>query len=240
LLLDAAGINTLYPLIQGFAVLADLCKDLLAIKNGEMRRSEDEIPGFHSKTEVQLFPFLHKALILDIREADGDRLIALLENITATLEASQVHSVRNRIDHPRPDFPNQAEIEKACAAVAGIVEPMEVAGICPLLYLYSGHQVDQYGRATAILKDYRGRQIGVRKPSQYEECRLPSLRSPQLAVPAMHIGESAEFLRFRLEHTSDYTEMWRGYPRRRMRLPSEELVDGLDSSVGAPEDRVLQ
>lgn len=220
---DAGGKNTLYALIQGFAVLAELCSGMIGGRNRGLIRPENELPGYYRKTEIELFPFLHKALILDLREGDRDRIIGLLREITATLETAQVCSIRNRLEHRRKDFPTQAEIERACSAVADTVSNMEAAGLCPLIYLYAGRTVDQYGRSVVMFKDYRGREIPVRRPSQYDLCGLPSLRRPQIIVACMHIGDSSELLRFKFEEISDYVEMWRGYPKRRPRVPFMEL-----------------
>ncbi|HCX89684.1 MAG TPA: hypothetical protein DHT43_04015 [Deltaproteobacteria bacterium] len=226
---NAEGKNTLYPLVQGFTVLAELCSELIEGRNGDLRRPENEFPGYYGKTEVELFPLLHKALILDLRKGDCDRIIGLLREITATFEKFQVCNIRNRIEHRRPDFPSQEEIERACGAVTDTVNKMEAAGVCPLIYLYSGRTVDQYGRNIVMFKDYRGRQIIVNRPSQYSLCRLPSLHWPQIIVPWVHIGDSVELLRFQFEEISDYVKMWRGYPKRRPRVPSKELKEKLDS-----------
>lgn len=225
---DAGGKNTLYPLIHAFAVLAELCSKTIQSRNA-LKRPKNELPGYYDKTEIQLFPFLHKALILDLRKGDCDRITGLLKETTATLEKSQVCNIRNRIEHKRPDFPNQDEIEKACALVTDTVNKMEEAGACPLIYLYTGRTVDQYGRSVVMFKDYRKREITVGRPSQYSVCRLPSIRVPQIIVPWMHIGDSFELMRFELEETSDYVEMWREYPKRRTRVPSEQLKDSVGS-----------
>jgi len=217
---DADGKNTLYPLIQGFAILADLCSEIIEGMDSELRRPESKLPGYYGKTEIELFPFLHKALILDLRKGDRDQIIGLLKEFTAILERSQVCDIRNRLEHGRRDFPNQEEIEKARSAVSDTVSKMEATGVCPLIYLYAGRTVDNYGRGTMIFKDYRGREITVKLPSQYGVCGLPSSHQPQIIVPIMHIGDSPELLRFEFEETSEYVEMWRDYPKRRPRVPS--------------------
>jgi hypothetical protein len=174
-------------------------------------------------TDVQSFPFLHKLLIMDLREVDRDRMISFLREITTELEKAQVCDVRNRIEHRRLDFPNKAEIERACRAIEETVSKMEAAGICPLIYLYAGMTIDLYRRRFVKLRDYRGREIEIVAPSQYEACNLPSALQPQIVVPWMHIGDSLELLRFRFEETSDYVEMWRDYPKTITRIPSDEL-----------------
>jgi len=236
---DAGGKNTLYPLVQGFAVLAQLCSEIIEGQNGELARPENELPGYYDKTEIELFPFLHKALVLDLRKGDCDLILRLLREITARLEKSQVCNIRNRIEHRRPDFPNQEEIERACVGVADTVNKMEAAGVCPLIYLYTGRTVDQYGRGLLIFKDYKAREITISQPSLYRVCRLPSIRRPQIIVPCMHINDSFELLRFQFEETSDYVEIWRDYPKRIPRVPSKEREEKLDSEQEQSEEQIL-
>jgi hypothetical protein len=236
---DAGGKNTLYPLVHGFSALAELCSELIEGGNGELIRPENELPGYCHKTEIELFPFLHEVVILDIRKRDCDRITVLLQEITATFERAQVCNIRNLIDHRRSDFPNQEEIEKMCSEIADIVNKMEVAGVCPLIYLYAGETVDQYGRSVVMFKDYREREITVSQPSQYSMCKLPSINLPQIIVPWIHIGDSFELMRFQFEETSDYAEMWREYPKRRTRVPSNELKEDFDSEQKQLGEQIL-
>lgn len=239
LVFDADGKNTLYPLVQGFGLLAELCTKTIETGNDELRRPEEELPGYYGKTEIEAFPFLHKALVLDLQQQDCDRIIALLTRITAVLEKFQVCNIRNRLEHKRPDFPNQAEIERACHALAEIVGEMEEAGVCPLVYLYAGRKIDQYGRGILIYKDYRGREVTLSEPSQHRVCRLPSVSAPQIIVRCMHIGYSSELMRFSFEETSDYVDMWRDYPKRLAGVPSKEPEEKLDSEQEQSEQQIL-
>jgi hypothetical protein len=216
---DAGGKNTLYPLIQGFTVLAELCSEIIEDRDDRQKRTPSELPGYYGKTELMLFPFISKALILDLQKVDCDRIIGLLRKITFTLETSQVHNIRNRIEHRRPDFPSYDEIKNACDIVKTIMADMETAGVCPLIYLYAGTNADQYGRDVVTFKDYREREIKINPQSEYLSCGLPSIHTPQIIVPWLHIGDSLELLRFQYEEISDYRKMWRGYPKRRTQSP---------------------
>jgi len=212
--LDPGGKNTLYPLIQGFAVLADLCTSIVDGDSSGLHRPDGQLPGYHGQTDVQRFPFLHTALVLDLGHEDRARITALLASVTATLEGAQVHSIRNRLEHKRPGFPSRAEIEGACDAAAQAVNEMETSGLSPLVFLYSGSSSDRYGRTTVILEDYRGREIAVRRPSQYTLCGLPPLTVPQMIVASMHVGDSSELMRFAYVESSEYVDLWRDYPKR--------------------------
>lgn len=226
---DEKGRNTLYPLIQGFAVLAEICSKVIENERDQIRGPANELPGFHGKTEIELFPFLHRALVLDIRKGDCDRLIGILKEVYNSLEKAQICSIRNRIEHRSLEFPSREEIEKATSAVRDIVKKIEETGISPLIYLYERRTVDQYRRTIVTFKDYRGREIKLSGPSQYRVCGLPSIRVPQIIVPCMHINDSFELLRFQFEEVSDYVEMWEDYPKRRLRIPSEEVKEETDT-----------
>ena len=233
--LDPEGKNTLYSLIQGFAVLAEVCRGIGEGDSSGLRRGDSELPGYYGKTEVQQFPFLHRVLVLDLGDEDRERIIALLGNVTSVLEAAQVHSIRNRLEHKRPGFPSRAEIEGACAATETAVNEMETAGMTPLVFFYSGSTSDRYGRTTFALEDYKGRKISVSRPSQYILCGLPPLRVPQIIVPSMHIGDSTELMRFAYVESSEYVELWRDYPKRRFDIPIEQIEEeALAEDLGAP------
>lgn len=219
---DPQGRNTLYPLIGGFALLAHLCREILTTAD-DWKRPDEEFPGYSGETPLQLFPFRHKALLLDLRETDRARIIQLLEEITSSLEMADVANVRNRIEHRRPDFPSQEEIEGACGTLAEVMNKMEHSGVTPLVYLYAGRSVDRYARTVIALRDYKGREILISRPTEYQACRLPSLYEPCILVPWMRLGDSPDTVRFRYEEQSDYREMWHGYPLRRVRdIPAPE------------------
>lgn len=119
--IDSEGRNTLFALVKGFAALATVCRELVS-NEASSRRSPGDFPGYHRRTDLFEFPFLHTVLILDLPHPDQTRLLALLDGITSDLERSQVMNIRNRIDHSRPDFPKPAEVESCCKAVADVVE----------------------------------------------------------------------------------------------------------------------
>ncbi|MBI3020737.1 MAG: hypothetical protein HYY59_01900 [Candidatus Omnitrophica bacterium] len=218
LVLDPGGKNTLFPLIQGFQVLLEVCEEVLEGSKA-LRRSQAELPGYHGQTDLQLFPFLHKALILDLNTECREDILRRLRSVSSALESSQICNVRNRIEHKRPDFPNDREILEACGSVDKVVGELEETGVCPLIYFFDSHIVDPYGRQSVVLKNYRGRKTYLRRPSEYEVCGLPPIKEPQVLVPCLRVNDSSEPIRFLFEESSDYVRLWWGYPRRKARLP---------------------
>lgn len=219
------GRNTLFPLIQGFKLLARLSNDILNSPSNEFVRSSNNFPGFHQKTDIQAFPFEHKILLFDLNPTERVRFIKSLEEITIELDNANVCNLRNRMQHNRKpnEFPTQTEIEHTCSVIATTVSKMEKSGICPLIYFYNGQTIDKYHRTEIRLINYRGAVITYHQPSQYRLVLPVSLEKPVIVVPWLHLPNSSEAYRFQFRENSDYVQIWDGYPRRRIRLPTSEV-----------------
>ena len=226
---DAGGKNTLFPLIAGFSCLAELCEEMLADRSDSWARPKSGLPGYHLRTDLQMFPFLHTALVFDLRESDRERILQLLHEITQELDSSGVTDIRNRMGHRSRDFPTQQEIERACVAVKDVVAKMELSGLSPLLYLYAGNSIDEYGRSVVEVRDYKAREIQILRPSEYDVCGLPPPGVPAVVVPWMRMGDSTMTIRFEYQESSDYSSLWKDYPKRRTRFDPLSQAD-LDES----------
>lgn len=218
------GKNTLYPLIQGFRILADMCKEIRENGEKKFRRSESELPGYFGKTQIQLFPFTHKKLILDLNQNDYDKIVGILSEVTTVLEKGNICDIRNRIDHGGRDFPRRTEIEEALNATKRIIDKIEEVGICPLVYLMSRLEVDGYMRGFAVFKNYKGMEIQVKIGTQFEACKLPAPEGYLVIFPEIHMDDTTEILRFKIEEKSDFTDIWKDYPKRKI----EEIVKTKD------------
>ncbi len=227
LVFDISGKNTLYPLIKGFSALALVCNKSYRKRN-MFKRREDDLPHFHGKSVLVEFPFFYSELILDLREEERKWIISYLIEISNTFESAGIHSIRNRIEHKRDNFPTKEEIEHACNVIQKIVNEMEVYGIYPMFYNYVGEETDQYWRSCAKYNDYKGRIVKINGPFNHNVLDLPSLKEAQIIIPRLHVGNSYDLLRFRMKEDSDYTKLWAGYPKRKLRysktVPSEETV----------------
>jgi hypothetical protein len=221
--LDGHGRNSLFPLIEGFAALRDVCAELISEPDKHLRPNSD-FPGFVGQTDIERFPFLHTALILDLRPNDQGQILEMLGLVTESLNRAEVANLRNRLGHRRTDFPDQDEIERCCSQLGELIEQLETVGLCPTVRLPQSASSDEYNRGIAILRDFRGREIRLLRPSLFGACRLPGIGGPIVVAPCMHIGDSAELLRFRFSEGSRFREMWKEFPKRRSRLrlePSE-------------------
>jgi len=210
------GENTLYPLIQGFKILADICKEIREKGEKEFKRNERELPGYFGKTQIQLFPFIHKKLLLDLNQNDYDGVVGILLEVQTILERAKICNIRNRIDHGGRAFPRRKEIETALNETKGIINKIEEVGIYPLVYIMKRLEIDQYKRGFAIFTNYKGVEIPIKIGSQFAACKLPSPEGYLVIVPAIHMDDTNEMLRFEIEEKSDFTEMWKDYPKRKM------------------------
>ncbi len=223
--LDASGKNTLYPLIQGFAILAELCNEIVNDDWKKYARQKNEIPRYHGRTELELFPFLHTIFVLDLTRQDYERIKNLLKNITEALETSQICDIRNRLEHKRADFPDQTEIKTACEKVKNVINEMEEYSIIPLIYFYSGRRIDEYGRGMVSFKNYKDRDISIEIPTQLRACRLPPISLPLIICPIIRIGDTTTPIHFQFEEMSEYKIMWQDYPKRRRAYPGFEETE---------------
>jgi len=215
---DSRGRNTLYPLTQGFAILANKCTDVLA-EPEKLLRPKSDLPGFLGRTDLVSFPLMHTALVLDVRAAESSEVIRLLKEVTATLEGSQVHATRNSIEHNRSpdDFPAQEQILACCAAMEAVVRSLETSGMYPLVSYAHKYQQDSFNRGTVEYKDYLGRIARVLIPAKCDFCGLPSEDVPQVVVHVLRVGDSSNPVRFAYRETSGFTELWNDYPKLRPR-----------------------
>jgi hypothetical protein len=211
---DPAGRNTLYPLIRGFRILSDICQNIFE-ENGKFKRKKSYLPRYHNKTDLFKFPFLHLILWLDLEEQDQKFILDLLNNISHVLEKSKIADIRNRIEHKRLKFPTPDEIINGINAISEIVNKMEDSGILPSIYFFSGSQTDIYGRDYFRFKNYAGKEIEINLNSEFALCNLPN-HDPLIIVPCMNLGTSIEFFRFKFEETSEFVNMWRNYPKKRI------------------------
>lgn len=213
---DKDGKNTLYPLIKGFSVIAQICEEHLKSKDKYLR-SETEYPSYYKKTDLYDFPFRHNALLLDLEKTDVRRIIELLKKISDTLETKNISNVRNRIKHNRPihEFPSISELEETCNAISDVVLKMEMEGIIPTIYIRSGKENDEFGRGFVKYKDYKGGSILLSNSSQFLRSGMPLYKKVQLILPNVHINNSVDKLRFSYLEKTSYSNYWSDYPKRR-------------------------
>lgn len=212
--LNNKGKNTLFPLITGFGILAKLCEKVTLEKDKYIKPSE-ELPHYSRNSELVEFPFKYNIHVLNMNSEDIQDIIRLLKDTTSVLERNQVSSIRNRIKHNRVDFPSVEEIVSCCDSIYDIINKFEVYGLYPSISNFKSKSLDQYNRKVSTYLDYRGRECKVINSGQYTPFTLPNDVQFLIIVPSVHIGSSAECIRFRIVEASPYVEVWKGHPGKR-------------------------
>ncbi|WP_277586811.1 hypothetical protein [Psychrobacillus antarcticus] len=217
IIFDKDGKNTLYPLIQGFTILAEYCNELVSTRD-IYKRNNTDIPSYVNKTDLFKFPFNHTKMVLDLSGEVYQNVYRLLKNVTLLFEQNNVASVRNRIEHKREDFPDSIEINKACNALKEIGEILEYNGICPVVYQFNGTFEDTFRRGFNSYINHKSEQINISPSSQYSLAKLPNLGDTLVIISAIRLEFSNQYLRYRYSETSEFTKMYKGYPRRMIEI----------------------
>lgn len=227
---DAKGHNTLFPLIIGFSALRQVLERMLGEPREMYAKPEIELAHFSRDSALQIFPYRHRHFIFDMGFEERAYFLKLLDEIYLTLEASEVTSIRNRLEHRRDPFPTRDEIEKCCLALRETSTKLETVGLFPVLHATECINRELRGRVTVTSRNYSGRKLSwTVSPAIFAIPSFPSLDEPQILVWGMHIPETQETVRFKIRENSEYMKMWEGYPIHRK---PEAKVGG---EVSAPD-----
>ncbi|MGE5109677.1 MAG: hypothetical protein ACM3JB_02385 [Acidobacteriaceae bacterium] len=219
---DTSGKNTLFPLIVGFGTLRTYVEQL--VPNSEKyKRAPVLLAHYSHKPSPQQYPYRHLHFALDAVPAERAACFELLSAVSNTLQGETVMSVRNRIDHKSDKFPSRDEILKCCDTLERIIGQLEWSGLIPVVYAPETVTWQALsGDPRSLYSNYSGRQVELsRSPNSTAIRSLPDLTLPQILVPSFRLPETNEILRFSLHQESEYSRMWRGYPRRRKPTASD-------------------
>lgn len=246
---DPDGKNTLFPLVAGFSILEGACREIIEEREREFPRADDEFPGYHGKTSIQVFPWKHTKLVLDLSERTKADILDILASVTKRLEKAGVASLRNRIEHRREDFPRMEEILSVCEEVRDVISELEEHGLSPLIHYFGGSDIDHRGQGEIRFRNYADQERILFQPSLFYSSGLPGTAPPQVVSPVLRIRGSLEPLRFTVEEPSEFNRKWEDFPRWRSRmgpLETEGLEGGQQEATDAPsvpevvEDEGLQ
>lgn len=218
---DATGNNTLFPLIEGFAALVDICDKLLLEDSNQYKRPANQIPHFHENDELSIFPFLHTFLLLDIKQSQYLEVKAILSELQKEFNKHGVLSVRNKLEHKerpknnRDGFPDRNEIMTACDCINNVLKKIIESGIYPNVFLLKSKSTDRYNRNKYELEDYSNKSIVIKPIPQFSGNYLPRYKPPQVISSIITIGNSNELLRFKYEESSEYLKFWKDFPLKK-------------------------
>ncbi|GAA1478517.1 hypothetical protein GCM10009623_29630 [Nocardioides aestuarii] len=213
---DFGGKNTLYPLIQGFALLADLLEDALA-RPAEYVREESDYPNYATHTELKKFAFVHVLPFLDLLDRSQSRIIETLRFASRSLDEANVAAVRNEMLHYRATTPEISRLDQAVDAAERVITRLQVDGLARTLFRAVSVDGDEWQRRVYTLRSANGTEVLFARPSAFDWNRMPRLRGgAQYVVPAAVFARPNEALRFRPTFDTEYARYWSDYPRRRM------------------------
>lgn len=206
--------TTLYPLCRGFEVLSKLLTAVVEEAH-DLQRSESDLPKSARHSTLTIFPFQHRRMFLDLSEASQLAILTLLERTSDHLLSGDVSDVRNKWSHYRRANVSIDELAGCLGNIEVAINGMEDAGLCRVLYSYSSSRTDNWDKTVFELQDSRGRSITLERPSRYDWAQMPVLYQPQYLMPVAQVYGHGEFLRFRAQVSSAFSEMWADYPTRR-------------------------
>jgi hypothetical protein len=170
-------------------------------------------------------------------------LVEKYEDIARLLEASNLAGVRNGLDHKR-DAAAFPRVDDMLACVARIQKAVNLADeyrLIPKTFWRTKHIKDQYGREESILSDYMGRALQINGPTIVSGIRPLNFNEPVVVAPDNLLGLPNSEMVFRVLDTSQSSQYWAGYPRRRQLLLSghhsepQNLTPTLKDSSSASE-----
>lgn len=211
--------NTLYPLIRGFGILADLLEHARA-KPSDWLRDSAQYPRYAQFTTLKSFPFKHTLPFLDLLPKSQARIVETLRHVRGTLETAAVHEVRNDYMHYRASATDLPRLDTSLDAAQRAVNRLEADGLCRSVFGMENHNGDAWDRRVYTLRNARGREIAFARPGAFDWNRLPGLRGIQYVIPAAVFARPNEMLRFRLVFSTPYAEYWDDFPKPRSRRSS--------------------
>lgn len=230
--------TTLYPLMRGFALLAQILKSFEG-RRDEMVRPEEQLPPWMGIQSLQRFPFMHTIPFLDLLEESRASVVDALREISAELVASDISESRNEWLHGRRTVASVERLRLGLEKVGDAVNRIAESGFARDRYYWVRNETDGDGRRVSVLANGSGRNIKLFRPTPFQWLRLPGLSGSWYTVHLARFAEPSEVLRFGVEFASPYAKMWANYPRRPNTTDQPEQGLALSgSSDGATEDIV--
>lgn len=221
--LTSDGRTELFALVHGFRELSGLLDEMRldddVVKNA--LRDRELMPYWARVENHATFPFPSTLPFADLAPGSLDNICGALDSTTLTLLQCNVLGVRNRVPHYGGEFPSVEQFGSVAAGVETAIDTLESHGLAPLVSHSAGGVADAYSRESIVLIDYMGRRSTTYQPPVIPYCDLPRPSEPQIVFRGGTIAGTSDVFRFRIEVDSPYTEMWAGYPRRKVTRRSQ-------------------
>lgn len=220
---NSNGQNTLFPLVEGFRALFDIC-DKINIEDPVYLKCKDVLPRFIGNTSLINYPLRHTFLFLDIKNSSYLKLRETALNLANDFNKYKVLATRNALEHDRDEFPQKDEIISACDCIDKSISKLIEVGLYPNVYLFESLAKDKHGQVIKTFVDYNGKDIAISELINYKGYPTPSSDSPIIIVPEVSFPDSSEPLRVKYEESSEYILYWKNYPKRKVQLVNKDDI----------------
>ncbi|WP_338683728.1 hypothetical protein QD712_25105 [Streptomyces acidiscabies] len=222
-------INSLYALCRAFQCLGSELQRIAAERDAH-KRSPEAIPDWVRQQTLQRFPFSHSIPFLDLTDDSREMILRNLGEISRMLISDRIHEARNNWLHGGRKDLDFANVRTSLSAIRDAIQLIEDCGFMRTTFATSARRSDGYGRSVTVLKNPRGISLEIHSPSPYLWLGLPPVEGAVHVMTAACFSAPSNFLRFRSEALSPFTEMWADYPRRKPQ--SQKAGHALDGVTG--------
>ena len=234
---NESGVNTLFPLIAGFGLLASYLEGESADPD-KYERSRAEIPQVFHESDLATFGYHSRLPFLNFTDEGRVRIVQALRSVSRELSKGAVSTVRNGLEHHKEIFPDKQAIADCVDSIMRVCDIVEEFGIFPMIFKIKSSARDSYGRSQYIYEDYSGRQVKVSAPSSEIVTGVPAWHQNQIIVPGLIAGGANRAPRFTPGIRSEFTEMWNDWPRPR--TLSGNFIEAQETVGSAAEEEALE
>lgn len=219
------GNNTLGDLLVYLSQARRWMQSLLESEAAEYKRDEKYLPAFVEDAE-QIFPFTHTELWADCDRGELTKFVEGFGTIADRLLKADLATVRNGLDHKRSDstFPLVEKMSTCVNSLQYALDYADANRYLPKIFWLVSRETDRFGRQKSVLCDYRDHDLLIREPTTVYGRPPLNTKEPILVAPGNLIGLPNSQLIFRVIESSQYSNYWDDYPRRRKTLdPVQDL-----------------
>ncbi|MFC8824844.1 hypothetical protein ACFT9I_05730 [Streptomyces sp. NPDC057137] len=222
--------NSLYALCRGLQCLGSELKRIAGMRDAH-ERGTDRLPKWVEHQSLQRFPFSHVVPFLDLTDDSREMILRNLQEISRMLVSERIYDARNSWLHGGKQDLDFSNVRATLSAIRDAMQLIEDCGFLRTNFAIVSHRSDGYGRRVTTVSNPRGVTLNFHEPSPYSWLGLPNVGSGVHVITAACFSAPSNFLRFRSEVSSPFTEMWSDYPRRKPQ--SQKVGHALDAVAGA-------
>lgn len=211
--LSKNGNDTLYPIIEGFRALTEICR-MAYDEREDCLKDKVYLPSGSSES-IFYFPFIHTSLIQDMERQSYIQVVELINKFYIEVNTSNVCEIRNATSHNRrhEQFPTYNEFCVLFNNLERIFLSIEELGLYPFVYNCTEKHITRYGKVKIITTNENGKELVFYNLGD-EIIDKPDFKEPHIIVPLIRFRGFDAGLILKSVNDSDYTRMWSNFPNR--------------------------